>query len=226
MTALLACCLVACASTEWRTDDADARLDAIMDDWQRAVASGGCRRQLAASPGVIDCNGIAIELRRLAAAFPNRPRVLYANGLVAWEEGYRSRAITWLDSLLALEPAHVEGTVLRARLALDEGNLPFARRLLEEAIALAPDSPMLHETLASVAYLAGEEEASLRELRLALSLGAPDWRVHYHYGLLAEARGDLQEASRHYARAAEGNDSFQPARSRRAAIAARLAGGE
>lgn len=226
LAAMLVAGLGACASTEWRTDDPDARLDAVMADWQRAVSSGGCRQQQAASPGVVDCDGIAIELRRLAAAFPNRPRVLYANGLVAWEEGYPSRAIAWLDALLARDPAHVEGVVLRARLALDEGNLPFARRLLEDAIALVPDSALLHETLASVAYLERDEDAAARELRLALALGAPPWRINYHFGLLAEARGDLNDASGFYARALDENGAFGPARTRRAAIAARLAGGE
>lgn len=222
MTLLLA----ACAGNDWRTEDPDARLDEVLAEWQAAMATGGCRRPLEQAPGVVDCDAIAFELRRLAATYPNRPDVLYANALVAWEEGNANRAVSWLDALLARDPAHVNGAVLRARLSLEEGNLPYARRLLEETIDLVPDASGLREMLSSIAYFEGDYGAARRELRIARALGAPAWRVDYNYGLIWEAQGDLERARSHYDLALAGNPSFDRARMRLSGIDARVSAGE
>ncbi|MGC4085263.1 MAG: hypothetical protein QM736_24870, partial [Vicinamibacterales bacterium] len=49
--------------------------------------------------------------------------------MLAYDEGDAVRAQQYLDRLLARPEPAPDVAVLRARLAIDEGNLPFARRL-------------------------------------------------------------------------------------------------
>ena len=103
---------------------------------------------------------------------------------------------------------------MRGRIAIQQGNLPFARRLLEEHVQLAPDSSELREALASVHYLLGDLTRARRELEIAERLGAPRWRVAYHRGLLEEADGKPEAAIDYYRRALEGNPGWDRARAR------------
>ena len=92
--------------------------------------------------------------------------------------------------------------------------------MLEAQINLAPDHPGLHETYASALYLSGQLPEARRELTAAGALGAPRWRIAYHLGLVEEASGRLDEASRYYAEALAGNPTWAPAASRLKALRA------
>jgi hypothetical protein len=56
---------------------------------------------------------------------------------------------------------------------------------------------------------------------MAGMLGAPRWRIAYHLGLIEEASGRGDEASRLYAEALQGNPGWAPADSRLKALRAR-----
>ncbi len=53
-----------------------------------------------------------------------------------------------LDELASLHTAYPEAAVLRARIALEEGNRPFAIRFLDQQIRQFGDVPQLRETYA------------------------------------------------------------------------------
>lgn len=199
--------------------DLAPRLAELMERWDALKASGQtCEDLPREGQPERDCGRIQLQLRRLASEFPNAPSVLMANAVVSYDVGYRSRAQVYLDTVLAARPGHPEATLLRSRIASEEGNLTFARRLLRESIELTPDHAGLREAAASVAYLAGDFTGARRHLLAAERLGAPAWRVAYHRGLVAEAAGDAPAASAHYRRSLELRPENDRARSRLAGL--------
>ena len=128
------------------------------------------------------------QLARLSVKYPNDVDIHFANAVYAAQDNEASRATLHLDALFRITSVHPEGANLRAELALKEGNLPLALRVLDEQIRLVPDHLGLRETLGSTFYFQGEYEASQDGLRHASRLGAPRWRVAHHLGLVAEGR--------------------------------------
>ena len=154
------------------------------------------------------------ELRRLHLEYPTHAATLFTLATLTYEEGGPERAAAYLDDLFAVQPAHPEGGVLRSRIAISEGNLPAARRVLEQQIRYTPDHAGLREALGSTAYMAGELDEARRELEMARRLGAPTWRVAYNLGLIEEASGNQTLAMERYEVAIAENPDFHPATSR------------
>ena len=199
---------------------ARARLEPLVEAWDRAQRhGGGCEERRAAETPILDCQRISLAISRLAIEFPRDPDVLLAHAVVEFGHGRRQEALNSLDVLRSVTPIHPEAAVLRARIAIDEGNLRFADRLLEEQRELAPDHPGLWEIRGAVRYLQGDHAEATRSLRVAQRLGAPSWRVDYHLGLVAEARSRPEEAASAYARCLDAAPDFAPATSRLRALA-------
>jgi len=222
---MLACiaALAACQSTPPPPNPhaARSRLEPLVAAWDRARAEdGGCEQRRPQETPLVDCEAVSREIARLALEFPRDPDVLLAAAVVDFERGRTEDALKTLDVLRSVRSIHPEAVVLRARIAIDEGNLRFARRLLEEQRDLVPDHAGLWELLASVAYLEGEYADADRSLDIAGRLGAPAWRLAYHRGLIAEASGRSERAARAYRACLESAPDFAPARSRLRALEA------
>ena len=164
--------------------------------------------------GPAECDQLQQELRRLLVVCPGYAPMLMANAVVSYDDHQPVQAQQFLDQILAQPGRYPDAAVLRARVAIEEGNVPFARRLVEQQIRLVPDHAGLHETLGAALYLEGRMLEAARELTTAGALGAPRWRVAYHLGLIEEAAGRLDEASRYYAEALAGNPTWAQAQSR------------
>lgn len=200
--------------------DAAPRLAALVARWEALKDSGQtCQDLPRAGQPERDCGRITLELRRLAGEFPNEASVLLANAVVVHDAGTPSRAQAYLDAALRVQPGYPEAAILRSRIASEEGNLPFARRLLRESIELSPDHSGLREAAASVAYLTGDLPEARRQLRAAERVGAPHWRVAYHRGLVAEAADEPKAAAAHYRRSLGLRPGYERARSRLAGLA-------
>lgn len=214
----------ACASTSplrrQECYNADTQLVALLGPFE-ALQAQDCT-----IPGRNDseCSRLRHEIERLTLVCPGHAPTLMANAVIAYDNGQTARAQQFLDSIFARPGRHPEAAVLRARIALDEGNASFARRLIEQQIHLAPDLAPLHETLAAALYLTGDLSNARHEIAVAVKLGAPGWRAAYHLGLIEEAAGRLDEAERQYAEAAAGNPDWEPARAHLNGLRARLAG--
>ncbi len=213
--AILTLLLGGCASTDGfrdRNPDPDTRLDLILSENLEARQRGDRCQNFPAEPGRSkDCQRLQREVARLYAEYPERERVLMANAVLQFDEGRYEAAQFLLDQLLAKPGSHPEAGILRARIALAEGNTTRARAVLEQQIRLRPDYAELHETVASAEYLDGNYEAALRSLRVAQLLGAPAWRLSYHRGLIEEARGHPDIACGHYRDATLQQSGFRPA---------------
>ena len=61
----------------------------------------------------------------------------------------------------------------------------------------SPPSIYGHDTLAWALYRAGDTDAAWEEIQQALRLGTRDALLHYHAGMIADARGDTAAARTH-----------------------------
>jgi len=213
----------ACATTSpllrQQCYDPDAQLAAVLQPLEQARANG-CNAS-AVKNGESDCDRLRRELDRLLVVCPVHAPTLIANAVFAYDERQPVKAQQLLDQVLAQPGSYPDAVVLRARIAVEEGNVPFARRLLEQQIRLVPDHAELHETLGATLYLAGRLPEATRELETARALGAPAWRIAYHLGLVAEGAGRFDEAIQRYTESLAGNPEWAAARSHLNALRAR-----
>ena len=198
----------------------DAQLAAVLPPYEAARANGcGAGR---AQPEGSDCDRLAREIARLSVVCPAHAPTLMANAVIAYDDNRPAESQQFLDLILSQPRGYPDAAVLRARIAIEDGNIPFAKRMLEQQIKLVPDHSGLH-AYAAARYLDGNMPEARAELTMAGALGAPRWRIAYHLGLLEEASGRNDDASRLYAEALAGNPGWPPAESRLKALRARAA---
>lgn len=198
--------------------DPDVRLAELMQSYEDCMGSG----RNDSSHVLVDCDRIHNEIERLALEFPRHVPTLFANATISWDEREPVKATRYLDTLFALEKSHPEAAVLRSRIAISDGNLSGAKRLLESQIAYRPDHASLRESLSAVLYMQHDHRGAREELDVAEALGAPAWRVAYNRGLIAEAAGENAEAQAQYEAAVEANPEFAAARSRLSGMRAKV----
>lgn len=207
----------ACAwgsQTTPKKEEPSVRVTKLLDEWMRVREDGGSCASGGRKYPFVDCGRIQAAIVSLGLEFPTDPEVLLVNAVIAFETHQPEQAESYLDALLEQDPSHPGAAVLRSRLALDQGNLPHALRLLNSQLTLRPDAADLREALASVYYLSGEFDAARRELVIAERLGAPAWRVAFNRGLIEEAEGRDDLAIEYYQKALKEDPHYQPARSR------------
>lgn len=179
--------------------NASAQLQNAWNSLQEIRASaGGC-----VGDAALRCEQLRLEIERLGQSCPAGDQTLLANAILAYDERQIAKAQQYLDTLLATQRPNAEAAALRARVAIEEGNLPFALRFLKEQIRLTGDHAGLREVLASALFLSADYPHAYDELTIAERLGAPIWRVEYGKGLIAEAAKDYPEARRHFDAAAK-----------------------
>jgi predicted Zn-dependent protease len=226
--AALAACLIAIGGCATRSPivrqqcyNPDAQLAGVLPAFE-ALRARGCDEATVVG-GPSECERLQREIERLAVVCPAHAPTLMANAVIAYEEQRPAAAQQMLDVVLSQPRAYPDAAVLRARIAIEEGNIPFARRLLAQQIRLVPDHSGLHETHAAALYLEGNLPESRAELTMASALGAPRWRIAYHLGLIEETSGRTDDATRLYQEAVAGNPGWEPAESRLKALRARAA---
>jgi len=193
-----------------------ARLSA---DWRELNAAlqtpGGCE-----DTGGAKCEALRAEIERLSVDCPNNPEVVMANALLAFDARNFARSQQLLDELFSLGVSSPEAAVLRTRIALEQGNVPFALRFAEQQIRQIGDDPSLRETYASALYLVRRWDEARAQLQTAQQLGAPVWRIAYGQGLIAEADGKFDEAKLRYQAALQARPGWKQADSRLRALIA------
>lgn len=201
-TAAVALILVGCQSITTPPDEArvdpDAKIQELRALWEIApdhIDACNCKevRKQVPSRGAIRAQAESLLFR-----YPRHVPTLLFTSVLAYEAGAPHEAEKRLDDLLVLEPSHPEAAVLRARIALEDGNSAFATRLLADQIQMRPDHAGLREADAAAHFVTGDLGAAAQSLEVAKHLGAPSWRVAYHQGVLSEAEGDESTARAHF----------------------------
>jgi tetratricopeptide (TPR) repeat protein len=203
-------CTTASFGHRERNTDPDERLDALVSAYQDS--RGG--KDTNDSHLLVDAERSAAELEQLALEFPRHVRTLQANAVIAYDNHDHAKTQRYLAALFAVEPSYPEAAILRSRVAIDEGNLPLARRQLEAQVDYTPNHAGVREALSSVLYMSGDLDGAARSIAVAEKLGAPAWRVAFNRGLLAEAAGRPADAQRFYRAALDANPEFEPAKAR------------
>jgi len=207
-----------CANMDtYRADypEPNDRLDHVLALYKLNLEDGKeCHDILRPRSETGDCARLLSELDRLVMEFPSHGRILLANAVLSYEAGRKEVAQAMLDRLLAQGGSQPEAAILRARIALEQGNVSGAVHLLERQTMLAPGNLELRSALAS-AYYASGDYARARNLLLTAGMDAHEpWEHAYHLGLLAEAEEDWQGACEHYRQALRHRADFVPARAR------------
>lgn len=160
------------------------------------------------------CEDSRREIERIAAQCPGSDSAQFAGAILAFERRELVKAQQTLDTLLASGGVRPDAAALRARIALEEGNVPYAIRFLTSQVSLAPADYRLRETLASAYYLSRRWQEASNELQAAELLGAPAWRIAYHNGLIFEAEGRRNLAVAQYEKVLVERPGYPPAADR------------
>ena len=212
--AVLALSLSSCATGTFGHRDPNCNPDERLEGLVAAYDECHSGRQQTSNDLIFDCSAEWLAIERLATEFPRHAPTLMANAVIAYDEHDRVKAKRYLDALFSIEDSHPVGAVLRSRVAIDEGNMPMARRVIETQIAYTPNEHAVREAYSSILYMSRDLEGAAREITLAEKQGAPPWRVAYNRGLIAEAGGRTADAQRQYQAALDANPEFTPARAR------------
>jgi predicted Zn-dependent protease len=214
----LCICLVACATRPARVTAPCATAGSRLSDaWQELKLLRQSSNRCDPANGA-DCEALRAQIERLSVDCPANSDVLMANALLAFEDHNLTRAQQLLDELAANGSHNPDGAVMRARIALEQGNLQYALKFLNQQIRQSGDHPGLRETYASALFLAGQWEQAGNELLAAGKLGAPLWRIAYGQGLIEEAQGRFPEARRRYLDALQAKPGWKQAESRLRAL--------
>ncbi|MDC0662278.1 hypothetical protein [Marinobacter sp. SS21] len=215
--------LAGCATTERRysadAQDPNLVVRQILSQWKKQLASGVACQDDNRSGDLNDCDDLMRRLFALYSAFPRNERVQFAIAVVSYHTGRYEQAGNFLDQVLRGQRPRSEATALRARIALEQGNVERARTLLNAQIQLHPMDSMLHELMASVYFMDQHTHRAFEALAVSQRLGAPLWRIAYHRGLLFEQSGNQAAACEHYAEAFSRRPDFQIAQGRLVALA-------
>ncbi|WP_148862805.1 tetratricopeptide repeat protein [Marinobacter fonticola] len=182
-----------------KVTDPNREVDRILARYEMMRTAGeSCHNEASHQSDWADCEGLLRRLSQLYSTFPANERVKFAAALLSYHAGKREQAGFLLDQILVNERPRPEAAILRARIALEEGNSRRARSLLESQIRQNPMHPSLHEIMAATHFADQEPSQAFRALALAERLGAPPWRVAYHRGLMFETAGNAPAACEQY----------------------------
>ena len=174
----------------------------------------------AAPMNAVERDRLRFAVERLATRHPGHVASQVAASALSFSSGECQRAQGYVDRALSLEPANIEARCLRIRIAVADGSLDLARKLIDAGLRLRPDAAALYESSAWVYQLNGKFDDAMQALSAAEVLKAPKWRIMFHRGLLDELRGNLDAAEAHYRAAIDTNEQCLEARQRLAGLAA------
>jgi tetratricopeptide (TPR) repeat protein len=151
-------------------------------------------------------------IKRFDRALGSNPRyapALAGRGQTYFAMGDRDRALASFDAALAADPSltgirsaadvlrvqGLQGGVVGARRAAQEGRLAEARAGYQQAIVASPQSPFLYRELADIERRDGNLVAALEQVQKAITLDASEPRSFVLLADIYEAMGDYVKAA-------------------------------
>ena len=129
----------------------------------------------------------------------------FQDGVAAYQRGANEVARIAFAKAARRAPSDERPLVFLGRLAREEGNLPSARRFLDAAIRVAPQSAMANRELASVLLADGNPEVARRFYVRALQIDPNDRLAQGFLGCALFRLGRPEEAARWTERAGPGD---------------------
>lgn len=128
-----------------------------------------------------------------------------SEGITAYQAGQRMVARLAFERALADNPGDARPLIYLGRLSREEGDLPQARRLLEQAVQRAPENALTHRELASALLADGQPELARRFYVRALEIDPADRLAQGFLGCALAQLGRADEARRWLDRAGPGD---------------------
>jgi tetratricopeptide (TPR) repeat protein len=140
-------------------------------------------------------------LTRALEKLPNHPDLLYDQAMAAEKIDRLDVLEASLRKLIQIKPDHAHAYNALGYTFADRGiRLPEARKLLEQALALAPEDPFILDSMGWLHYRLREYDKAIDYLRRALTLRA-DAEIAAHLGEVLWVSGRREEAERVWAEA-------------------------
>lgn len=200
-------------------EDPNAEAEMILEQYYQHLNAGVECHPDHRAKSFADCDGLLVRASHLYTGFPQNERVRLTLALMLYQSDRKAQASFLLDQLLAGSRPRPEAAILRARMAMEEGNTGLASSLLTQQLRNNPLHSQLHEVMSAVHFLNRNYPGAFQELSLSERLGAPDWRVAYHRGLIFEHQRDIAAACEQYVFAYTRNPEFVAPQSRLLALA-------
>lgn len=192
---------------------ADRSLQAALDRYLDATRADPAsdlaeERILVLAAESIERSDVIRELNVLETLITIRPRSWRAHYILGQ---LRAEARDGNGAIVAMEHAHSLQSLPDAdlvRLAELYANAAAPAPALAHLRRIAAGSPSYgaaQELLAIISFQRGDEETGRAAYARAVAAGATSWELHASYGAAMHARGELDEAARHYRTALSGD---------------------
>jgi tetratricopeptide (TPR) repeat protein len=159
-----------------------------------------------------DYAGALKVLKTATDRFPDDADLLYEQGMMAEKIGRFEEMEALLRKVMAIKPDyHHAYNALGYSFADRNVRLPEAKQLIERALQLAPNEPVIVDSLGWVEFRLGNLPEAAKLLRQAHA-GRPDAEIAAHLGEVLWASGARDEARRVLAEAAQrdpGNEALR-----------------
>lgn len=147
-------------------------------------------------------------LESILARFPEDTDILFTTGSVLDEMGRKAEAMDLMERILRLNQNHYQalnyvGYTLTCNADKSVStDIVRALEMLQRANALAPNKAYIMDSLAWALYRSGDHAEALRVIRRTVKQPDSDeWEIWDHYGDIAKAAGQTDEARRAWKKA-------------------------
>jgi tetratricopeptide (TPR) repeat protein len=132
----------------------------------------------------------------LTAAFPDDPEILYSQAMLAEQLGKHAEMETILRALIAKRPDYSHAYNALGYSLVDRGErLPEAQALIEEALRLSPNDPLITDSLGWAYFRQGNLADAARTLQKAYGM-KQDPEIAAHLGEVWWKLGQTQSAEK------------------------------
>ena len=141
--------------------------------------------------------------RQAVEIVPERSELAFTLGSLLDSLGKRDEAMKVMQGIIASHPEHYQAlNYVGYSLAVQGKDLEHALELLQRADRLAPDQFFIVDSLAWALFRLGRTEEALQNIRRAVALvPSPEAEIQEHYGDIAAAAGQKEEARKAYEQA-------------------------
>ncbi len=141
--------------------------------------------------------------RQAVELVPESSELAFTLGSLLDSLGKRDEAMKVMQGIIASHPEHYQAlNYVGYSLAVQGKDLEHALELLQRADRLAPDQFFIVDSLAWALFRLGRTEEALQNIRRAVALvPSPEVEILEHYGDIAAAAGQKEEARKAYEQA-------------------------
>ncbi|WP_051261858.1 tetratricopeptide repeat protein [Desulfovibrio inopinatus] len=130
--------------------------------------------------------------------------ILYRYGVILERAGKNDQALDVMEKIIALDPNHAEALNFVGYTLADRGqDLDRALELIQRALQSNPDSAYFIDSLAWAYYRKGDVKKAFTEIQRAVTQTVQDPIIWEHYGDIAKALGNTDEARKGYTKSLE-----------------------